>query len=144
MHRESPWKRPWQLMKDGDLWRSFYQTVASKTPTAVRLTKVKGHATKDMVAEGKVPAAEKEGNDEADGAADKGSIGEQPRLYHLARLFGRRQVAYGKLMARIHNFIIKVKKAEREKRQEQEKRATPMPERTWSTQRTGRRQRSLT
>ena len=36
LHRESPWKRPWQLMKDGDLWRSFYETVASTTPAAVK------------------------------------------------------------------------------------------------------------
>ena len=89
-------ERPWQLVKDGDLWRSFYKTVASKTPTAVKSTNVKGHAAKEMVAAGIVPAEQKDGNDGADDAADKGSIGEQPRLYHLARLFEKRQVAYGK------------------------------------------------
>ena len=30
LHRESPWKQRWQLMKDGDLWQVFYQSAAEK------------------------------------------------------------------------------------------------------------------
>ena len=49
LHRESPWKRTWQLSKDGDVWEQFHNIVAAKSPHAVRLTKVKGHATEQMV-----------------------------------------------------------------------------------------------
>ena len=81
----------------------------SKTPTAVKLTKVKGHATQEMVEKGDVQPEDKEGNDEADGAAEKGSVEEQPRTYHLARLYSSRQRAYEQLMSRIHLFIIGLK-----------------------------------
>ena len=72
LHRQSPWKKAWQLMKDGDLWKSFSETVASRTPTSVTLTKVTGHATHEMVADGSVRTEDKKGNDEADDAAEKG------------------------------------------------------------------------
>ena len=44
-HRKSPWKKLWELMKDGDLWKCFTEAVRAKNPKAVKLTKVKGHAT---------------------------------------------------------------------------------------------------
>ena len=27
LHRESPWRKTWRLMKDGDLWQKFGQTI---------------------------------------------------------------------------------------------------------------------
>ena len=125
LHRQSPWKKAWQLMKDGDLWKAFSEAVASKTPTAVTLTKVKGHATQEMVADGSVRTEDKKGNDEADDAAEKGSTGEQPRIYHLAKMYSRRQGAYVKLMDRIHRFIINLKTAERQMRAEEAKKKDP-------------------
>ena len=73
-----------------------------------------------MVDEGKVLKEDKEGNDEADDAAEKRSIGEQPKNYHLARLYARRQKAFEDLIARIHTFIIKLKGAERQMRKDVE------------------------
>ena len=67
---------------------------------------MKGHSTQEMVDEGKVKKEDKEGNDEADDAADKGSIGEQPRIYYLARLHSRRQKAYEDFMSKVHRYII--------------------------------------
>ena len=72
-HRESPWKRCWKLMKDGDLWGSFQKAVAAKNPEAVKLTKVKGHATSEMVQQGAVRFDDEHGNDLADIAAEKGA-----------------------------------------------------------------------
>ena len=70
-------------MKDGDLWQLFDRTVASKTPNAITMTKVKGHATMEMVDKGEVVAEEKDGNDEADYAAEKGAKGMQENLKHM-------------------------------------------------------------
>ena len=39
----------------------------------MKVPKVKGHATNEMVAEGKVREEDKEGNDISDKAADKGA-----------------------------------------------------------------------
>jgi len=41
LHRESPWKQRWKLMKDGDTWKVFYQSAAVKNPEAVKLSKVR-------------------------------------------------------------------------------------------------------
>ena len=61
LHKESPFKQIWALMKDGDLWQLFTDLVLQRGPETVVITKVKGHATDDMVKEGKVQPADKEG-----------------------------------------------------------------------------------
>ena len=61
----------WQLTKDGDLWRKFNETIVAKNPEAVKLTKVKGHATSEMVEKKEVSFEDKHGNDQADVAAEK-------------------------------------------------------------------------
>ena len=38
LHRESPWRKGWRLMKDGDLWGKFSQSVQAKNPAAVSLS----------------------------------------------------------------------------------------------------------
>ena len=65
-------------MKDGDLWKSFWEAVRAKCPRAVKLTKVKEHATNEMVREEQVRFDDKHGNDEADAAAEKGATLVQP------------------------------------------------------------------
>ena len=64
-------KRPWGLMPDGDLWNEFQQAVIAKGPHAVDLSKVKGHATDDMVQQG-YSAQLKIGNDRSDTLATRG------------------------------------------------------------------------
>ena len=46
--------KPWAILTDGDLWEYFEQIVNAKGANAVNITKVKGHATDKMVADGKV------------------------------------------------------------------------------------------
>lgn len=72
LHREGPWEKPWRLAKDGGLWKQFQNSVKNKTPNAVKLTKAKGHTTKEMVEVGQVREGDRKGNNEADGAAGKG------------------------------------------------------------------------
>ena len=52
-------------MKDGDLWEHFAEIAEQRGPHSVWITKVKGHATQEMVDEGKVEEDEKRGNDES-------------------------------------------------------------------------------
>ena len=49
LHRCKPEKRPYSLDKDGDIWESFQNLIQQKGPDTVMLTKVKGHATEEMV-----------------------------------------------------------------------------------------------
>ena len=65
-------RRPWSLHTDGDLWHIYHQHVVAKGTQAIRITKVKGHATGAMVTAGQVRPQDKEGNDQADAAADEG------------------------------------------------------------------------
>ena len=88
--------------------------ITAKGPWSVAARKVKGHATKEMVDKGAVRQIDKEGNDHADEAAGYGSKFEQSSLNTLTTLYAKRHVAYQKIMARVHRFIIAVKKAESE------------------------------
>ena len=42
-------RKPWGILTDGDLWKWFAELVEAKGADAIRLTKVKGHATEQMV-----------------------------------------------------------------------------------------------
>ncbi len=54
------------------MWEVFHNFVKAKGHWAVTVSKVKGHATEEMVAQGRVKPEEKEGNDMADKIADQG------------------------------------------------------------------------
>ena len=108
-HRDSPWKKCWQLTKDGDLWRKFNEAIIAKNPQAVKLSKVKGHATTEMVEEGKVPFEEKYGNDQADMAAEKGTELGQGLVKRYATFYEKRHNQYVKFVGRVQSFIVKVK-----------------------------------
>ena len=61
---------PFCLCTDGDLLSCIHDMVRYRSRRSVRVSKVKGHATDAMVAEGTVRREDKEGNDAADIAAD--------------------------------------------------------------------------
>ena len=92
LHRKMPWKSPWGLSKDGDLWQHFHGMVQPKSPDAVKLTKVKGHVTRHMVADGLVDACDQEGNDEADIAARRWMISCNCSTWHVYMHAGRRHI----------------------------------------------------
>ena len=66
-------KRQWKLMSDGDLWEHFHKALVAKNPYAFKATWVKGHATDEHISKGITTQAHKEGNFEADRAADIGA-----------------------------------------------------------------------
>ena len=67
---KKPLKRPFSLQGDGDLWECFWKAVMARNPYTIKITKVKGHATDEMVADGRVQPQDRRGNDKADSAAD--------------------------------------------------------------------------
>ena len=64
--------RPVELDNDGDLLAFVREMIDARGDGTVRITKVKGHADKEMVREGQVREQDRVGNDRADEAADFG------------------------------------------------------------------------
>ena len=58
-------------MEDGDLWEIFHRAASHKGPSAIRIGKVKGHASIDDVSEGIATDWTKYGNDAADALATR-------------------------------------------------------------------------
>ena len=106
LHKSSPFKQRWALMQDGDLWQLFATLVRQRGPHSVQLTKVKGHATEQMVTEGKVTRLDKEGNDKADRAAELGATASQAKVQAFGRLYSQRQQEYRTLVCRIQKLSL--------------------------------------
>ena len=69
----------------------FAKLVRQRGPNSAKVTKVKGHATEEMVQQGKVKAEEKKGNDHADEAVDAGATQSQGRLSIPGELYSWRR-----------------------------------------------------
>ena len=72
------------LYTDGDLLKCLHSMVLYRSAHSVRVSKVKGHATDTMVAQGKVRREDKDSKDAADIAADFGRL-RQPEVVIDAR-----------------------------------------------------------
>ena len=110
LHQPYASKKPWQLVHNGDLGVQDEKHAKVKNPEAATFTKQKGHATQQMVDEGKVKEEDKEGNHQSDTAADRGGVEEQQNLNVLGWKYAARLKAYRRFMEQVHNFIIKVRK----------------------------------
>ena len=95
------------------MWENFAELVRERGPESVVITKVKGHATQQMVDEGKVEKDEKEGNDQADEAAEAGATKSQGRVQTFAETYSWRHGQYRKLMTRIQQYIVACEKRKR-------------------------------
>ena len=105
-------------MRDGDLWENFADLVKQRGPHTVCITKVKGHATTEMVEEGVVAEEDKAGNDGADAAADLGAMESQSQVYKFGALYCRRHKLYRNFMCKIQRFVVGLKKEEKKLRGE--------------------------
>ncbi len=84
------------------------------------MSKVKGHATEEMVAQGRVKPEEKEGNDMADKIADQGIAAHGKAVVRVARRFTYRHKKYSYFVKDVHNHIVEgcvIKKAILEERE---------------------------
>ena len=112
-------------MKDGDLWDAFGKAADAKNPNAIKLTKVKGHATWQMVKDGTVKPDDRFGNDQSDKAADKGVAVEQPHLIRLAKFYAEKHNKYKICMQKLQRFIITTKRADKKLREAKMKQMDP-------------------
>lgn len=127
LHQTSANKRPWQLVQNGDLWMKVEKTVLSKNPKTVKLTKQKGHATKEMVEYGRVKEEQAEGNHQADTAADLGATEEQDEVNHLGWKYAARLKAYTRIRTRIYESVVKVRKGQKILLERKGEREGPVP-----------------
>ena len=118
------------MMKGGDLWEVFANIVQRRGPETVTISKVKGHATDEMVKEGQVRLSDKKGNDNADRAADRGATESQAKVHRHGAMYSRRHKEYRALMCRIQNFIVGLKEEERKLKQEAAKKEDPLGQKT--------------
>ncbi len=103
--------RPWTTQKDGDLWSIFFQVVATKGHASVRFTKVKGHATDEMVDQGRVLPEDKRGNDRADEVANEGVGIFGKDIIHLGQVYARRHHYYTTFIKKLHDHFVDAVKA---------------------------------
>lgn len=112
-----PFKKPWGLQTDGDLWEIAWETIWKRGGENQKLRKVKGHATKEDVQEGRNTAKDRVGNDRIDRKADNGVLeiaGEG--LVTLGSWAAERHKNYTKFLRRIHRMIAAATKAKKEER----------------------------
>ena len=67
-----PFKKPWGLQKDGDLWEVAWDAILKRGIGNQDLRKVKGHATEDDIRAGRSNEYDRDGNDRSDTNADRG------------------------------------------------------------------------
>ena len=97
----------------------------AKGPRSFRATKVKGHATCDMVDQGLVKSEDKQGNDISDKAADKGAEQTDVIAAAFGYVYAKRHKHYIAFMEMVQRFIITIRKAEDEKRKKKQKEEDP-------------------
>ncbi len=103
-------RRAWSTQKDGDLWQIFWETLEQKGCGAMAITKVKGHATDEMVQQGKVNIEDKLGNDKADTMADDGVKMFGKDATTAGHYLTRRHTGYGYFIKDVHDHLIEAHK----------------------------------
>ncbi len=96
----------WQTTSDGDLWQHFEEAAKAKGWKSIRITKVKGHATHQQVAEGAIRSCDKIGNDEADRAADIAVQTHGKDVVGIAKILHHRHFLYTRFMQKVVKHII--------------------------------------
>ena len=125
LHFDKPWKKPTRFMKNGDLWDHLNEAIRQKGASAVRLTKVKAHATQEMVQQGLITHELRHGNTEADRAAERGSGEAQHQVKTLADLYASRHKSYMSMAERVQKFIIGMIKERKKLKDELDKSTDP-------------------
>ena len=96
----------WSLVRDGDLWRIFWELLLQKHPRAVAFSKVKGHSKMSEVQDGSVLLDDHLGNKGADANAHRGARANVPGLIQLSRLLAKHEKAYVELVRVVHQHLL--------------------------------------
>ena len=112
-----PFKKPWGLQKDGDVWEMAWKTILQRGACNQKIRKVKGHATKEDVEQGRSTIADRHGNDKADKNADEGAeMVYGGGLVKLGQWLAERHSRYVCFMRRVQKMIVAVTSAEKDAR----------------------------
>ena len=100
--------RPLPLVKDGDLVALVQYMIRTRDRDTVRVTKVKGHANDDDVQHGRVRLLDRQGNVEADTAADLGRRHQTELLIDARRKLLHARGYWYPIMTDLHRFMIAI------------------------------------
>ena len=100
--------KPLPLVKDGDLIALARHMIRTRGRETVRVTKVKGHADDVDVQHGRVRLLDKQGNSEADNAADLGRRHQSEVLIDARRRLLQARSYWYPIMTDLHRFMIAI------------------------------------
>ena len=115
-HGDQATHKPWQLMRDGDLWEAYFNLLLQKGCHAVKVSWVKAHTTQEDVQKGITTQARHEGNTRADDLANQGVVQGQEYLVELSKIYHRRHTQYTRFVKDMHDVILRVTRAHRDRR----------------------------
>ena len=106
------------MREDGDVWGTVHELVQQRGAHTSKCTKVKGHATAAIFADGRVRPQDQRGNDGADATVGRGyaTYGQHGRA--LAGLFEERARRYAVLVVGIQRVMLDILAATRSRRAE--------------------------
>ena len=115
----------WQMQKYGDVGYAIWRAIGSKRPQAIKVTKVKGHATKEDVADDRATVVDKSGSDVADSLVREATMLHGKKLVALAYWLEARHMTYKAFMAMIQKLIIQMHTVDKEERERRKTEANP-------------------
>ena len=105
-HSTGQLRKMWALHEHGDLLKVMFRCIVAKTPAAIAASKVKGHAQQRHIELGISTPEQKQGNDNADAAADTGmQLFEPAHTVSLATFFHRHN-QYVENVAGVQNIVV--------------------------------------
>ena len=105
-------RSPLPLMKDGDLLTTIHSMLNLRGFDTVKVSKVKGHATRAMVAGGDVRLEDLVGNNGADAAADLGRLRQHDDVITARRDLLRVRRLWYPIMLDLHRFMVAISRIE--------------------------------
>ena len=106
IHKHKPFKKPWGVVSDGDLWEFFVKAVKQKGTKSIRISWVKGHATEANIKQGTSDPIKKYGNDTADTTANEGAELHGQDLLKLSGVANKRHGHYLHFMVKVVKHIV--------------------------------------
>ena len=106
----------WTLTSDGDLWEIAHNCIEHKGRHAIRVSKLKGHATSDDVQAGTISEGDRRGNMLSDTLAQHATDTDQGDRIHICYALLRRRTLYAAFTEKVQALIRRVLRADADMR----------------------------
>ena len=103
--------RLFEILLDGDLLMLIRMMISARGEGSNSVSKVKGHADDDLVRRGRVRLADKNGNDLADDAADRGRVGVRAPIQDARKDFIDGCGKWYPVIRELHRFFLAMARA---------------------------------